>query len=557
MENNDYYLETIDIGKYIEALLRQWRLIISTTLVCAFIAGLVSVLLPKNYETRALVSSTRQISTVSFGSNIETLSEEELEYTQRDYSSRMNSYVSMVKNPTIAEQVISDLGDKMPSKLQEIGELLENVEGELVSQSDSIAIEVTCNNPVWASEIANTWAKYYVEHLNSIYAESANEEVALAVQSQVELYHSNYKQSQAELEEFLTSYRANELQRQVTELQTILDNLQNSQTKLLNTSISKMIEHDLNIVDNYFSAAAQNQLYILSEYNQRYYKLGRLTSLLDVAENMREQIQQGGASAAQSNALALMILKMEAFSVYVPQGMGQTDQQMYENHQSYTGNELPNIELQTNLETLTPEQMISDLDSLISVLTAYQVTLEEELKTLSQDLASTESEKTELEVLAQQIRKEGALATIEENLQFAGVESLLPLEKTDSPLQIKIASLEQQIRDIESELEDIWSQKRELTKTRDLNWQTYQDLKTKSAELDVSANTANRAVTLAVTAPVPIKDSVNEAKNTALVAVIALILSIIAVSIIEFWWNYKDIEPTPITWKIIMSRREE
>ena len=54
----DYSL-TEDLGKYIETLFRQWRLILGSALVCVIAAVLVSAYLPKTYQASALVATIK------------------------------------------------------------------------------------------------------------------------------------------------------------------------------------------------------------------------------------------------------------------------------------------------------------------------------------------------------------------------------------------------------------------------------------------------------------------------------------------------------------------
>ncbi len=106
-----------EVGRYLETLLRQWRLILSTTLICAIVAGVLTYLQPKSYQARVLVASTNVGTNVSLGSTIETLSEEQLGYRLGGSAARLQSYVQMVKNPQIAQSVVDEIGDQLPERL--------------------------------------------------------------------------------------------------------------------------------------------------------------------------------------------------------------------------------------------------------------------------------------------------------------------------------------------------------------------------------------------------------------------------------------------------------
>jgi uncharacterized protein involved in exopolysaccharide biosynthesis len=107
MDQSDH-LE-IDLGKYMEILFRQWRLIVGAALVCALAAAVVMMRTPVSYQARVLVPTTKIASSVTFGSTIETLSEGQLPVTLVDRKARLQSYVALVSNPLIAERVYEEL----------------------------------------------------------------------------------------------------------------------------------------------------------------------------------------------------------------------------------------------------------------------------------------------------------------------------------------------------------------------------------------------------------------------------------------------------------------
>ena len=57
MQDSDGF--DFDLGKYIETLIRQWRLILAAVLVCALAAAVVSLNQPASYESSVLVVSTK------------------------------------------------------------------------------------------------------------------------------------------------------------------------------------------------------------------------------------------------------------------------------------------------------------------------------------------------------------------------------------------------------------------------------------------------------------------------------------------------------------------
>ena len=94
MEQPRQYEDVIDLGKYIETLFRQWRLILIFSIFFTLAAYFTTFSQPTTYQAQALVATTRSSSNVSFGTNIETISESDLNgYRYVDRKARLNTYV--------------------------------------------------------------------------------------------------------------------------------------------------------------------------------------------------------------------------------------------------------------------------------------------------------------------------------------------------------------------------------------------------------------------------------------------------------------------------------
>jgi capsular polysaccharide biosynthesis protein len=167
-KDTDLNLE-INLGQYIETLLRQWKLIF----VCMFVfatAALAAVYLrPSNYQARVLVATTKIASSVTFGSKIETLSEEQLPVTLVDRKARLQSYVALVSNPVIAEQVFQELQAHFDDNLTEPKDLVRMVSGSVLAGSDMVEIKVTNGSPTVSEAVANAWGRHYVDYVNNLY----------------------------------------------------------------------------------------------------------------------------------------------------------------------------------------------------------------------------------------------------------------------------------------------------------------------------------------------------------------------------------------------------
>jgi capsular polysaccharide biosynthesis protein len=257
MDNSDS-LE-IDLGKYLEILIRQWRLIAGVAFVCALAVAVYILSTPTSYKASVLIATTKIASSVTFGSTIETLSEGQLPVTLVDRKARLQSYVALVSNPQIAETVYQELKGDFGDKFPDPATLLRMVSGTILSGSDAVEITVKNGDPVLAQALVTAWGKHYVDSVNNLYANGSNQETILKVQEQANEAHTKYVNAAQVYSDYLRSSPQEEYQR---------------------------IREDLI----------------------------RLNRLLGDAMSLLEQVEAGGDGAAASNALAVSILKTQVFA---------------------------------------------------------------------------------------------------------------------------------------------------------------------------------------------------------------------------------------------------
>ena len=70
--------DEIDLRKYIDVLLRHWKLIVSITVIGVFVAGLVSFLVPPTYEAKVAVLVIKGRSEITFEPKYRTYFEEDI-----------------------------------------------------------------------------------------------------------------------------------------------------------------------------------------------------------------------------------------------------------------------------------------------------------------------------------------------------------------------------------------------------------------------------------------------------------------------------------------------
>jgi len=493
MESNEYIDEgeylSDDIGRLIEILLRQWRLILATTMVCALTAGVFGYLQPKSYQATAMIASKLSTSDVSLGSTIETSSDEEL-ITSRviDQNMRMQSYLNLVSSPLIAQSVLDDMGSLYPEKKFSVSKLIGMVEGEIADVSDSIMIKASSGNPQMSADIANAWAQAYVGQVNSIYGTQSDIDGYNAIQEQLEKTNAEYQNAQSELENFIAENNILALTREIETTNKAIGSLSNSRDSVLSEHVKSMQESLIELYD----------------------EKSRIETYLQNAETMRSQVVTGGDGAAMSSNLALNLLKSEIF-VKKYEIVGAEDRI------STFGSD---IVVQTDFMTTTAESMLKDLDGLIIALEKHNEILNISIEELSEELI--------------EISNQPNIDSIYGKLLNFDYESkvLDELEKKSNTLQADLVKTN--------------AFKQELTRKRDLAWESYKNLQIKAAELGVSLGIKKAALVFAAPAVAPRGDTSSTAKNVLIAAVVGFMFGVSAAFATEFWWRYKTIEPYPL-----------
>lgn len=526
----DYSL-TKDLGKYVEVILRQLRLIIGVAFIFVIAAGLVSFFLPKTYQASALVATIKSATEVSFGSGIETLSEEQLSSIRVDPNARLQSYVNMVRHPEVAQKVLDELGSELPSEDRSISSLLNIISGNVVGRSDLIEISATYDNPVLAAEIANSWSRAYVDKVNDLYSTSGKEESLIVIQQQTENARQDYDVSQEELVGFLTENKVGEYTRQISETLTTIDNLYFARSYAVSEIISGTVQTQVSVIDEHNNNLQENLV-------QTYEDLRKTNRLLNDAEDMRTQVREGGQGAATSNALALILLKSQAFA---------------------SNEALNNLQIQTSPVGLTQEEMLADLDALVEALEARKITLEREIQSLSQQILLRQQEAENVipsPADGEDLLGGNASAVLLLISQLGGLEGLAELHEGEAGIEGEIQQLEDRLNTYHAQLAIEQDREQELRRARDLAWSTYETLTTKEAELAIASQARDTQVVLASPATVPTGDTISSTNNMAIAGAAGLLLGVAAAYFIEFWWSYKGVKPYAITFRRLFRREK-
>ncbi len=545
--------EEIDLTIYIDILLRWWWLIGLAAVLVGGSAYLVSSLMAPTYEASAGVVLLKSKVEVSFGSGIESLTEEDLMFnTQVQGSSalidrtarRLNTLTGMVRDGAIASQVAEALAGVLPPEELEPSVLSEKVKGELYSpegggESNTIRIIATDEDPETAALIANAWAKAFEQHINMIYGVDA----ALPfedIQSQVDNAKVAYDTAQEAWVEFLTEEdRIGELQRQVAEQEELLAKLRTGRQD----SVAEIVTRQADVQKRLFNVSVGSEINfnlltfekrlgeMLDEYRNAYERKQRFETLLYEAGVMREQLVSGDDISARTMGLSIYTFKQKVLAA--------------------GGLPVESLELQaTSLEEvltvdLSREEQLADLENLIAMMEAdvavqeaiigqYETALAQNqsyefLQTLTPDyLDMTDSESEQ---------------ALERTADWKGL--LTYSEVLETPFTQEIDQLEQEVRLLRAEVVRLQDLKEERQKERSLAWQTYSNLLSKKQEIEVAQATGSTEVRFASMA-VPPRSPVSPQKmmNTAVGLAIGLMMGVFG----AFLFDYIGVVSNPRRW---------
>ena len=184
--------DEVDLRKYIDVLLRHWKLIVSITAIVVFVAGLISFLLPSTYEAKATVLITE---------------------------GEQKTLIALVKSPHVATQVIERLENKLEPKEQRLGNMLDKV--QVREKGNFIEISVKSADPQKAAAIANAWAESYQNYVDSYYRRVSQSPEELQVQANAA--RKEYEEKQKAWEGFIGDNRIDELSRQIADKKLLCD----------------------------------------------------------------------------------------------------------------------------------------------------------------------------------------------------------------------------------------------------------------------------------------------------------------------------------------------
>jgi Chain length determinant protein len=461
----------IDLGRYIRPLFARWKLIIST-IVSLALAGLgLSYVAPANYEAVASVAIVKTRTDVQFDARIRTLQPDDAGATVND--TRRNALIGLVANTGIAARAVQLFSDRLQKDERDPASVLLLVKGDSVARGDLILIKVQHQDAALAADLATFWAREYETLANGLYAGTSPEYLQL-IRTEMDRARTDMDATQKSLTDFLGTNDIDALRLRIAAQARVLDSLEASQ---LAPSLSAL-------------QRAQGALAAVGTITESKLRVRQLRTL---AATMRDQVRSGGESAAATNVIPLINLKMQIYAVV---GSRSNTREDLENTTStseklaasqgdtqlratgstrvdISSGQAPVLQVMLNQPTvpISVELQIKDLDAIVTSLDKLEGELSTALQTAQRDAS---------EVVA---------APVAEN-QEAATASLTALGD---------------LRSARAELERQEQQRLRLQESRDLAVNAFRSLSAKLAEVEVSNAVANREVRLASAAVPPVE----------------------------------------------------
>lgn len=577
--------DTIDLGKYLDTLIRRWRLVILPALAFAIVAASMAFAKPQKYEASVQVALVSETTSVSFDTAITTVSDRDL--AQKEIRERRTaSLVALVRNPNVARAVLTQLGSQLPAELQSVPKLLGLTQAELLQNSDLVEITVSHTDPEVAVLVANAWGVEYEQSVNQLYGGSSQETQATIVQ-QTRRAKADYDAAQAALVQFIGENRVDELQRSIAEKQQIIDSLQQGKQTALSALIEQEMAARKEVASAYLTAQANNRLLAfrheqeakrqfwetytnadlqarllvfnkqaearLTRLSQAYAAKANLERVLADARALQTQVAGSGDAGLTTNALALLLLKEQA----------------YASSGSLPGSIQVQLDDLAGLQTSAAEQA-ADLQTLITTLEGRIAELDQEIAAQSKELLDNtgyelpDGERAADDPLQAAIQQGyldlftlGGLADLssevainnplasagmekaKEMLQLQGLETLPAYLEEAHPLNDALNELQNEVRHLQADLTKEQAKKEELSRAREIAWQTYTTMADKSAEVNIGSSLASSLVRLASTTSFALPRDRDIFQQAAIAGLLGLILGIVATFVLEFYQGYR------------------
>lgn len=375
--------------EFIAILWKRARMIGACALIVGLSALVILRLLTPTYEAEVNLAIVKSTVDINFDPKFKTVSDATTTQAAIDQAARRKALATIAVSADLAPVVAAQLSAKWTDGERTPTELVRAIRAR--SDGDLIRITARADSSEKAMQLANLWTQAYIKRVNEIY--SVTPLSSSEIQAQATAAKHVYDQQEAAL----VAYKA--------------DNPQNQLTRALEARQQALAD----------SLALSN----------------RLQRLLGDAYSLRERLTSNGTNVGVGDELAHLILQANSFSAStnLPASI-----RTGEANTTATAPLQLQVQLdQLKLDTTTPAQQLSDLNTLIAALEAR-----------SQRLASANPK-----------------------------------------------PLEQEVNQLQSQLEQEASKLQQLTQARDLAWSTYTTVSNKVAETKLAEQAQGTLVRVA------------------------------------------------------------
>ena len=560
--------QDFDLRIYLDTVLSWWKEILLLACLAAAAAA-VGVLLqervsPTKYEAVSDIVTVRLVSQVALDERMVIAGD-----TTSDANSVMRRREAMnklVKSGVVAEAVVAELGNLLTEAERNPNALLEMVEVESPSTpdgrtpSDIIRIHVVAGDPDKAAAIANSWAKHFIELVNSVFGQ-VPPEISESVSAELVDAATAHQLAQEALEANIAESRIDRLQQQIDQLVAQRTALQVGRSQIL-TAIA---DQDRSARIRFFTdlTDAQTQAHYRVLRNQSQSALDGLTQLfldrdltlryLDLARSLQEQITVGGESAVATNQQTLQLLKNQIYSL--PETFvnadGSTTVPTNITFITDSSASLPSAaDQQADAQALVTalEQRAEQLDARIEE--ASQAILAGDdykfLDQISAESLATSAPITSTHALSATVQPADTLAAAIQRsyTDLFDIGEMVQLSQLDVPAEDTLAStldqLDRTIQELRAEYAAEDAELQLLVQSRNLAWEAYTALSRKAIELGIEQSAATTEVRMGSAAIPPSKPVAGPSLivTSALAFAIGLLLAIF-LALIASYMGYK------------------
>lgn len=268
--------DAFDLKRYLDVLVRRWRVIFALLVFAFLIAGLLVLRREAMYEAVSTVAIIRTRTSVDFNSSFETVTEEGLAASgvaeALDATARRSSLKGLVRNLAVAENVsvrLAELETFTPAELEprrllRSVSLLEQARNDPLAGSDLIFIVAEHEDSEKATAIADAWAMEYERYVNQLYSGSPTEYSA-SVNAELERAEASYQEAQAAVLDSIRNDELTRLQREIEEKQGILESLRTARTTAISAVFDEQIAAQVESIREYLRAESAAQILAFSK----------------------------------------------------------------------------------------------------------------------------------------------------------------------------------------------------------------------------------------------------------------------------------------------------